>query len=147
MDASLAPHPNFTVLGFVAKTETPTETPPPSGAEGYGEMGAYVNATWLDRDWRIDGEYVDLVDQDFYGGTRQDVQLKLGARISDRFSTEAQYTRNAVELPLGDFDVDLAALRVDLAPSSTWSTTRCGAIPTPSSSTGIADSSSRRRGS
>lgn len=243
VDASLAPHPNFTVLGFVAKTETPTETPPPSGAEGYGEMGAYVNATWLDRDWRIYGEYVDLendfnpevgflpragirttklhlernprpdrwgirvlspmvnwtyttdqtgrrvaqrwhymlgtrfdngaylniwyndhfdrVDrdfalndvtvpagdysfgewrvsfdsnparrlyyglmwspQDFYGGTRQDVQLKLGARISDRFSTEAQYTRNAVELPLGDFDVDLAALRVDLALSPTMS--------------------------
>lgn len=241
VDASLAPHPNFTVVGFVAKTETPAASPPPAGAEGFGEMGAYVNATWLDRDWRIYGEYVDLdnnfnpevgflpragirttklhlernprpdlwgirmlspmvnwtyttdqtgrrvaqrwhfmmgtrfdngaylnvwyndhfdrVDQDFvlndvtvpvgdysfgewrfsfdsnparrvyygvmlspqdfYGGTRRDTQLKLGARLTDRFSTEAQYTRNSVAIPNGDFDVDLASLRVDFAISPT----------------------------
>ncbi|MBT8488096.1 MAG: carbohydrate binding family 9 domain-containing protein [Gemmatimonadetes bacterium] len=241
VDATLAPHPNFTVLGFVAKTETPRTTPLPADAEGYGEMGAYVNATWLDQSWRFYGEYVDLendfnpevgflpragirttklhvernprpdrwgirvlspmvnwtyttdqtgrrvaqrwhymlgtrfdngaylniwlndhfdrVDQDFslngvtvpsgdysfaewrfsfdsnparrlyyglmyspqdfYGGTRDDVQLKLGARLTDRFSSEAQYTRNSVELPGGSFDVDLAALRIDLALSPT----------------------------
>ncbi len=241
VDATLAPHPNFTVLGFVAKTETPRTTPLPADAEGFGEMGAYLNATWLDQNWRFYGEYVDLendfnpevgflpragirttklhvernprpdrwgirvlspmvnwtyttdqtgrrvaqrwhymlgtrfdngaylniwlndhfdrVDQDFtlngvtipggdysfaewrfsfdsnparrmyyglmyspqdfYGGTRDDVQLRLGARITDRFSSEAQYTRNSVELPGGSFDVDLAALRIDLALSPT----------------------------
>jgi hypothetical protein len=243
VDALVAPHPNFTVQGFVAKTETPVDTPPPADAEGYGEMGSYVNATWLDTDWRIYGEYVDFendfnpevgflprrgirmtklhlernprpgilgirvlspmvnwtyttdqtgrrladrwhymmgarfqngayfniwyndhfdrVDddfrlggvtipagdyefgewrvsfdsnpsrrwyyglmwapQEFYGGDRQDVQLKLGARITDRLSTEAAYTRNDVSLPNGDFDVDLASLRVDLALSPTMS--------------------------
>jgi len=241
IDASLAPHPNFTVMGFIAKTETPPATTPPPGAEGFGEMGAYVNATWLDQDWRIYGEYADLendfnpevgflpragirstrlhmernprpdrwgirvlspminwtyttdqtgrrvaqrwhymlgtrfdngaylnmwyndhfdrVDQDFslngvaipagdysfgewrfsfdsnparriyyglmwspqdfYGGTRQDAQVKLGARLTDRFSTEAQYTRNSVELPNGPFEIDLAALRIDFALSPT----------------------------
>ena len=49
------------------------------------------------------------------------MQLKLGARITDRLSTEAAYTRNDVSLPNGDFDVDLASLRVDLALSPTMS--------------------------
>jgi hypothetical protein len=53
--------------------------------------------------------------QGFYGGTRNDRMVKVGARITDRFSTEAQYTRNDVELPNGEFTVDLAALRVDFA--------------------------------
>jgi hypothetical protein len=237
VDVTLAPHPNFTVVGFLAKTETPTAVPPPVGEEGYGELGSYLNATWLNTDWRIYGEYVDfdnnfnpevgflprrgirttklhlernprpgrwgirvlrpminwtyttdqaglqLIDrwhfmlgtgfdngaflnlwynhiddrveddfmlndvlisagdysfgewrfsfdsnpsrrvyyglryapQGFYGGTRNDRMVKVGARITDRFSTEAQYTRNDVELPNGEFTVDLAALRVDFA--------------------------------
>lgn len=240
-DVTLAPHPNLTIVGFLAKTETPTVVPPPAGEAGYGEMGSYVNATWLDSDWRIYGEYVDfdnnfnpevgflprrgirvtklhlernprparfgirvlrpmvnwtyttdqtgrrlvnrwhymlgtvfdngailnmwynriddqVVDdftindvvipirdysfgewrvsfdsnpsrrmyyglryapQSFFGGTRLDRMVKIGARITDRFSTEAQYTRNDVELPNGDFAVDLAALRIDFAISPT----------------------------
>lgn len=241
VDVTLAPHPNLTVVGFLAKTETPTAVPPPVGEEGYGELGSYLNATWLNTDWRIYGEYVDfdnnfnpevgflprrgirttklhlernprpgrwgirvlrpminwtyttdqaglqLIDrwhfmlgtgfdngaflnlwynhiddrveddftlndvlisagdysfgewrfsfdsnpsrrvyyglryapQGFYGGTRNDRMVKVGARMTDRFSTEAQYTRNDVELPNGEFTVDLAALRVDFAISPT----------------------------
>jgi hypothetical protein len=47
--------------------------------------------------------------------------VKLGARITDRLSTEASYTRNDVTLPNGDFDVDLASLRIDLGISPTMS--------------------------
>ena len=57
--------------------------------------------------------------QGFYGGDRWDAQLKLGARITDRLSTEGQFTRNDVDLPNGAFAVDLAALRVDFAISPT----------------------------
>jgi uncharacterized protein DUF5916 len=244
IDALIAPHPNFTVQGFLSKTETPVVAVPIDDPatpiredEGYGERGSYVNATWRDTKWRIYGEYADfdndfnpevgflprrgirttklhmerdprpnfwgirvlspmvnwvhttdqtgrrvadrwhymmgarfdngaffnvwfndnfdrvdddfslndvvipagdynfgefrmsfdsnpsrrvyygamLAPQGFYGGTRLDTQVKLGARVTDRFSTEAQYTRNDVELPNGAFKVDLAALRVDFA--------------------------------
>jgi len=57
--------------------------------------------------------------QDFYDGTRSDKSVSLGARITDRLSTEAQYTRNDVDLSNGSFDVDLASVRVDFALSST----------------------------
>ena len=232
-DFSLSPHSSFTVVGFMAKTETPELTG--------GDMGSYVNATWLDTKWRVYGEYADFDEdfnpevgflprrgirttklhvernprpdrwgirmlspmvnwtyttdqrgrklsarmhymlgtrfdngaylnlwfndhferldapftlngveipmgdyefgewrvsfdsnparrvyyglmyspQDFFGGTRTDMSSKLGVRVSDRFSTEAQYNRNDVSLPGGDFDVDLASLRVDFAVSPT----------------------------
>jgi hypothetical protein len=234
-DVSLAPHPSLTVTGFLAKTETPGITS--------DEMGSYLNATWLDTDWRIYGEFADLEDnfnpevgfvprrgvtmsklhlernprpdflgirvlspmvnwtyytdqtgrrvstrwhfmngtrfdngaylniwynnyferlddvftlsgvpipagsytfgewrvsfdsnparrvyyglmyapQDFYDGTRQDGQVSVGARLTDRLSAEARYTRNEVDLANGSFDVDLASLRVDLALSPTIS--------------------------
>ncbi|MGI9627555.1 MAG: DUF5916 domain-containing protein [Longimicrobiales bacterium] len=232
-DMSLAPHPAFTVIGFVAKTETPGETA--------GETGAYLNATWLDTDWRIYGEFADFDDgfnpqvgflprrgirqgklhlernprpdrwgirmmspmmnwtyttdqsgrmlsnrwhymvgtrfdngaylnvwynriferlddpftlnevtigagdysfgewrvsfdsnparrmyygliyspQTFFDGDRTDATLRLGARLTDRFSAEGQYSRNDVSLSGGEFVVDLASLRVDFALSPT----------------------------
>lgn len=248
IDASIAPHPNFTVQGFVAATETsglqaPVDDPKTSAREdeGWGGMGTYINAQWLDADWKIYGEYADFendfnpevgflprngirtskwhieksprpdfwgirvlspmvnyiyttdqtglrladrwhymlgvrfdngaflnlwlndnfdrVDrqfslneivipagdydfneykisfdsnpsrrfyyglmvspQQFYGGDRFDTQGKVGARLTDRFSTEASWTRNDVNLPSGNFDVDLASIRVDFAISPT----------------------------
>ncbi len=232
-DFSVSPHESFTVVGFLAKTETP-------GLHG-GDLGSYLNATWLDTKWRVYGEFADFDDdfnpevgflprrgirttklhmernprpdrwgirmlspmvnwtyttdqagrklsarwhymvgtrfdngaylnfwyndkferldapftlngveipqgdyrfgefrasfdsnpsrrvyyslmyspQEFFGGTRTDMSTKLGVRISDRLSTEAQYNRNDVSLPGGDFEVDLAALRVDFALSPT----------------------------
>ena len=71
VDAVIAPHPNFNVTTWLAKTETPDFVIPPDDPDtpdrddlGYGELGGYVNATWLDTDWRIYGEYADF-DKDF----------------------------------------------------------------------------------
>ena len=232
-DMSLAPHPSLTVVGFIAKTETP--------GMDRDDMGSYVNATWLDTKWRIYGEFVDFEDnfnpevgflprrgitttrlhlernprperwgirmlspmanwsyttdqtgrkvstrwhfmngtrfdngaflniwynrhferldevfalggvgiapgdytygewrvafdsnpsrlvyyelmyspQDFFDGTRRDGMVKVGARLTDRLSTEAQYVRNDVDLLNGSFDVNLASLRIDFALSPT----------------------------
>ena len=248
IDASIAPHPNFTIVGFLSATETsglqtPVDDPgtPIREDEGYGGMGSYINMEWLDADWRIYAEYADfendynpevgflprngirtskwhiersprpdfwgirvlspmvnyiyttdqtglrvadrwhymlgmrfdngaflnvwwndhfdrvernfslndvvipvgdynfneyrvsfdsnpsrrfyygmmLAPQQFYGGDRLESQGKLGARLSDRLSTEASWTRNDVSLPGGDFEVDLASIRVDFAISPT----------------------------
>jgi hypothetical protein len=239
LDMSLAPHPSLTVMGFLAKTESTPSTVP--GTDPQDETGSYVNATWLDSDWRIYGEYADFGEgfnpevgflprrgirttklhlernprpgrwgirvlspminwtyttdqtgrllarrwhymvgtrfdngaylnifynehfdridapfslndvaidagdyyfnqwrlsfdsnparrlyyslmyspQGFYGGDRKDGMIKLGVRITDRLATEAQYTRNEVDLTGGDFAVDLASARVDFAISPT----------------------------
>jgi hypothetical protein len=50
---------------------------------------------------------------DFYGGSRLNMSLAGGARVSSRFSTELQYNRNDVKMPWGDFLVNLSTLRVD----------------------------------
>ncbi|HEX6164147.1 MAG TPA: DUF5916 domain-containing protein, partial [Vicinamibacterales bacterium] len=50
---------------------------------------------------------------DFYGGSRLNTSLAAGARVSSRFSTELQYNRNDVDMPWGDFLVNLSTLRVD----------------------------------
>ena len=62
---------------------------------------------------------VMLAPQQFYGGDRFDTQGKVGARLSDRLSTEASWTRNDVSIPNGEFTVDLATLRIDFAISPT----------------------------
>jgi hypothetical protein len=49
----------------------------------------------------------------FYGGDRLNMSLAGGARVSSRFSTELQFNRNDVEMPWGDFVVNLTTLRVD----------------------------------
>jgi len=57
--------------------------------------------------------------QQFYDGDRTDYSGSLGFRLNDRLSTEASYQRNEVDLSAGDFEVDLASLRVDFALSPT----------------------------
>ena len=57
--------------------------------------------------------------QTFYDGTRTDSSLKLGVRLSSRLSTEAQFTRNDVDLPAGAFKADVGSIRVDYALSPT----------------------------
>ena len=53
-DMTLAPHSALTIIGFMAKTETPT-------LDGQ-DMGSYLNATWLDRNWRLYTEFADFED-------------------------------------------------------------------------------------
>jgi hypothetical protein len=57
--------------------------------------------------------------QEFYDGTRTDYSASVGARLNDQLSTEASYSRNEVDLTAGDFNLDLASLRVDFALSPT----------------------------
>ncbi len=53
--------------------------------------------------------------QTFYDGTRTDMSVTLGARISKRLSAEGSYTRNDIQLAAAAFDVELASLRIDYA--------------------------------
>ena len=64
---------------------------------------------------------ITYLPQGFYGGSRKDLSLNLGSRITSRFSTAVQYTRNDVDLPAGDFVTQLGSLLVDYAFSPTLS--------------------------
>jgi hypothetical protein len=55
-DFVLAPHPSFTMNGFLAGTAT--------AGEGGNGLGSHVRAGWLDRRWNVYAEYTDL-DDDF----------------------------------------------------------------------------------
>jgi hypothetical protein len=50
---------------------------------------------------------------DFYEGTRRNFSWAAGARATSRLSTEIQYNRNDVQMPWGDFLVNLTTVRVD----------------------------------
>ena len=56
VDMTLTPHDALAITGFVAKTSTP--------GLNNGDVGSYLNATWLDTSWRIYGEFVDF-DENF----------------------------------------------------------------------------------
>jgi hypothetical protein len=55
--------------------------------------------------------------QTFYGGTRHDVDLALGVRASSRASAEISLQHNNVDLPWGEFVLNLGILRFDYAVS------------------------------
>ena len=54
VDTTLAPHPNFVVNSFIAKTETPEVST--------GDMAGYVSAAWLSPSYRVEAEYTDIQD-------------------------------------------------------------------------------------
>ncbi|MCZ6491279.1 MAG: DUF5916 domain-containing protein [Acidobacteria bacterium] len=53
--------------------------------------------------------------QTFFDGFRKDYETGVGVRASSRLSAEVQYRRNDVQLPFGDFEVNLGTLRIDYA--------------------------------
>jgi len=53
-DFTLAPHPSFTMNGFLAGTST--------AGEGGDGMGGHFRAGWLDQRWNLSAEYTDLSD-------------------------------------------------------------------------------------
>jgi hypothetical protein len=53
--------------------------------------------------------------QTFYGGKRTDADFTLGLRASSRASSEFSFQRNDVDLPWGDFVVNLGIFRFDYA--------------------------------
>ena len=64
-DTTLALHPNFTLTGFLAKTQTPHESfrgryTPPAASEAARDMAGYMRGTWLSQSWHFYGEYLDL---------------------------------------------------------------------------------------
>jgi hypothetical protein len=50
---------------------------------------------------------------EFYGGTKQQLSAAGGVRASSRMSAELQFNRNDVQIPWGNFLVNLTTLRVD----------------------------------
>ena len=61
--------------------------------------------------------------QGFFDGTRTDISLRTGVRLTDRLSAEGSYSRNDIDLPVPDgaFVTSVASLRIDYAPSPTIS--------------------------
>jgi len=53
-DLVFAPHPSFTVNGFLAGTQSPGISD--------GELGGHLRAAWLDASWNLYAEYTDLQD-------------------------------------------------------------------------------------
>jgi len=53
--------------------------------------------------------------QTFFDGTRSDIELGLGMRLTSQLSTEARYSRNDLDLAAGAFAVDIGSLRLDYA--------------------------------
>ncbi|MDO8681620.1 MAG: DUF5916 domain-containing protein [Acidobacteriota bacterium] len=50
---------------------------------------------------------------EFYGGTRRNLSASGGVRASSRMAAELQFNRNDVQMPWGNFLVNLTTLRVD----------------------------------
>jgi len=90
------------------------------GAYRYGQLRLSFNSNPARRG------YYELMfaPQTFFDGTRIDMNATVGARVTNRFSTQAAYTRNDIDLPSGQFRVHLASFRVDyaLSPKATLRT-------------------------
>lgn len=54
VDTTLAPHRNFVINSFLAKTESPDVST--------GDMAGYVSAAWLSPGYRVEAEYTDIQD-------------------------------------------------------------------------------------
>jgi hypothetical protein len=83
----------------------------PSGAYRFGE---WLFSYSSDPSRRV-YQRLAYAPQTFYDGTRKDVELTLGLRATSRMAAELEYRRNDVDLPWGDFVVDLGILRFDVA--------------------------------
>ena len=59
--------------------------------------------------------------QGFYDGTRTDISLTLGTRLTEQFSAEARHMRNDVDLPGGALVTSVTSFRIDYAMSPTVS--------------------------
>ena len=81
------------------------------GAYHYGQLRLSFNSSQARRIYYN----LMLAPQTFFNGTRVDILATVGARITSQFSTQASYSRNDIDLPAGEFNVHLAAFRVDYA--------------------------------
>ena len=81
------------------------------GAYRYGSLRLSFNSTQARRIYY----HLMFSPQTFFNGTRLDMLGTVGARITSQFSTQASYSRNDIDLPVGEFKVHLAAFRIDYA--------------------------------
>jgi hypothetical protein len=84
-------------------------------------VGAYSFKTWTlsytsSPARRVYGRLV-YTPQEFYGGTRKSVSSTLGFRATNALAAEAEYQRNDVKTPYGNFLTNLAVFRLDYSVS------------------------------
>ncbi len=79
--------------------------------------GTYDSNEWIlmynTSPWRRFYERLTVSPMEFYGGTRLQISAAAGVRATSRLSAELQFNRNDVDMPWGDFLVNLTTLRVD----------------------------------
>jgi hypothetical protein len=85
----------------------------PSGGYSFGEFQASFSSNPARRVY----ERFSYSPQTFYGGTRTDIDASIGVRATSQASAELSIQRNDVDLPWGDFVVNLAVMRFDYAMS------------------------------
>lgn len=85
----------------------------PPGGYAFGELQVTFNSNPARRLY----QRFQYSPQTFYSGTRTDVDGAFGIRATSQASAELSLSRNDVNLPWGDFVVNLAALRFDYAMS------------------------------
>ena len=81
----------------------------PTGTYRYNEFMLLLNSNPARRIY----ERASFSPQTFYTGHRKDTNLTLGVRASSRAGAELAYTRNDVDLPWGNFVVNLAIMTLD----------------------------------
>lgn len=59
--------------------------------------------------------------QTFWDGNRTDYSVGAGLRVTDQLATNLSFSRNEVDLPAGEFDVNLGSLQLDYALSPAMS--------------------------
>jgi hypothetical protein len=85
----------------------------PPGGYSFGEFQASFNSNPARRVY----QRVSFSPQTFYSGTRTDIDASIGVRATSQASAELSVQRNDVDLPWGDFVVNLAVMRFDYAMS------------------------------
>jgi hypothetical protein len=79
--------------------------------------GSYESNEWIlmynTSPWRRFYERLTVSPMEFYGGTRLQISAAAGVRATSRLSAELQFNRNDVEMPWGDFLVNLTTMRID----------------------------------
>ena len=91
----------------------------PAGAYKFGEFRASYSSNPARRAYGA----VSYGPQDFFDGTRTDVRLQTGIRLTDQLSAEGSYSRNDINLPApnGALVTSVASFRIDYAPSPSLS--------------------------
>ncbi len=104
---------------------TVVRRPPEEGGDVVVDAGEYRFGDWRfsfnsNQARRVYGG-VSYGPQGFYDGTRTDISLTLGTRLTEQLSAEARHLRNDVDLRGGAFVTSVTSFRIDYAMSPTVS--------------------------